>query len=104
MNSSFLDNYKKTMPGRVLFRRLLSYTKPFIWWYILALVVMGVLVFCDLLFPYILGLSLKYLGEDVIEINKILRLGVVGVASLSVSIVLSYYQTLLILLSINHIS
>ena len=96
MTTSFDQNYKKTMPGRILFKRLLSYTKPFIWWYILALVIMGVLVFCDLLFPYILGLSLKYLGEEVIEINKILRLGVIGVGALTVSIVLSYYQTILL--------
>ena len=79
MSTSFEPREKRTISGRVLFKRLLSYTRPFIWWYILALVIMGVLVFCDLLFPYILGLSLKYLGEEVIEINKILRLGLVGV-------------------------
>lgn len=96
MNTSSNSYEKRSLPGRVLFRRLLGYTKPFIGWYILALLMMGVLVFCDLLFPYILGLSLKYLGEDVISINKILFLGVVGLASLTVSIVLSYYQTLLL--------
>ena len=96
MHTSFDNSYKKNIPGRILIKRLLGYTKPFIWWYILALVVMGVLVVCDLLFPYILGLSLKYLGEEVVDINKILRLGVVGAGALVVSIVLSYYQTLLL--------
>lgn len=96
MHTSFDNSYKKNIPGRILIKRLLGYTKPFIWWYILALVVMGVLVVCDLIFPYILGLSLKYLGEEVVDINKILRLGVVGAGSLVVSIVLSYYQTLLL--------
>ncbi|MBO4667149.1 MAG: ABC transporter ATP-binding protein [Bacilli bacterium] len=95
MNASD-SNYKKTIPGRILLKRLLGYTKPFMGWYILALLMMGVLVFCDLLFPYILGLSLRYLGEEVIEINKILRLGVVGVLSLTVSIILTYYQSLLL--------
>ena len=96
MNTNAPLENKRTMPSRILFKRLLGYTKPFIGWYILALVMMGVLVFCDLLFPYILGLSLKYLGEEVIDINRILRLGLVGVAALTVSIVLSYYQTILL--------
>ena len=96
MNASFENNVKKSMPGRILFKRLLGYTKPFIGWYILALVIMGVLVFCDLLVPYILGLSLKYLGEEVIDINKILVLAAIGLLSLVTSVVLSYYQTLLL--------
>ena len=57
---------------------------------------MGILVFCDLLVPYILGLSLKYLGLDVIDINKIIGIGFIGVGALVVSIVLTYFQTLLL--------
>lgn len=87
---------KKNMKGSVLFKRLLSYTKPYIHLYILALLMMGVLVFCDLLVPYILGLSLKYLGLDVIDINKIIGIGFIGVGALVVSIVLTYFQTLLL--------
>lgn len=96
MNSYNDISIKTTMPSRVLFKRLLSYTRPYLWKYALSFVIMGIMVLCDLLLPYFLGLSLKYLGEDVIDINRILTLCLVYLFVIGVSVILNYLQTLLL--------
>lgn len=84
-----------------LFRRLFKYARPYFGRYALAITIMVVLVACDLVVPYFLGLSLKILGQTPIEYNKILLLIFLAVADLGIVCVLSYLQTM-ILHNIGH--
>ena len=56
-----------------LFKRLFHYMKPFWGRYLVALVLMIMVVGLDLVSPYLVGLSLKYLGEEIIDISKIIN-------------------------------
>ena len=84
-----------------LFGRLFRYAKPYFWKYMLAIFIMIVLVACDLVVPYFLGLSLKILGQSPIDFNRILFLLFLGVVDLGITCVLTYFQTM-ILHNIGH--
>ena len=83
-----MNNQTQTL-NKHLFRRLFRYAKPYFGRYALAIFIMAVLVAWDLVIPYFLGLSLKILGEEVVEFNRILVLIFLGVADLALICVLS---------------
>ena len=63
------DKVRK-MKDSVIIKRLLKYTKPFIWKFVLVLVLMLFVVVMDVLTPLLLGEVLERLGDDVINIGK----------------------------------
>lgn len=90
-----MNNQTQTL-NKHLFRRLFRYAKPYFGRYALAIFIMAVLVAGDLVIPYFLGLSLKILGEEVVEFNRILVLIFLGVADLALICGLSYAQTMIL--------
>ena len=59
------------MKGSMM-KRLFKYMKPYLHRYLLAILFMAIIVVADILNPYLIGLSLKELGEEVIDFNKII--------------------------------
>lgn len=90
-----MNNQTQTL-NKHLFRRLFRYAKPYFGRYALAIFIMAVLVAGDLVIPYFLGLSLKILGEEVVEFNRILVLIFLGVADLALICGLTYAQTMIL--------
>ena len=66
------------MKKRNLFVHLLRYMRGFGLYYVIGFLMMIVLVLIDLLIPYLTGLSLKILGEEVIDFTKMLKLIIFG--------------------------
>ena len=65
------DKVRK-MKDSVIIKRLLKYTKPFVWKFVLVLVLMLFVVIMDVLTPLLLGEVLERLGDDVINIGNII--------------------------------
>ena len=95
-----MNNQMQT-ENKHLFGRLFKYARPYFKKYVLAIFIMVVLVACDLVVPYFLGLSLKILGEEVINFNKILLIVFLAIVDLGIVAVLTYVQTM-ILHNIGH--
>ena len=81
---------------RNLFINLLRYMKGFHWYYIAGFLMMIALVLIDLLIPYLTGLSLKILGEEVIDFSKMIKLVIFGGIAIVVSGILTYAQTIVL--------
>lgn len=79
-----------------LFRNLLKYMKGFHWYYIVGLLMMAFLVLVDLFIPYLTGLSLKYLGMEVIPFKKIILLIIVAGILIVASSIITYAQTIVL--------
>lgn len=79
-----------------LWKFIFKYMKPFFFQYLLCFLIMIVIVFVDLINPYLVGLSLKYLGEDAIDFNRIVNLFIVCLGALLISALLSYLQSVLL--------
>lgn len=79
-----------------LFSRLFKYMRPYLFRYIIAIIMMFFVIGVDLIYPYLIGLSLKYLGEDVINFNKILNLFLLGMGLVVIGSIINYFQNLLI--------
>lgn len=86
-----------------LWRNLFKYLKPHLFSYFVCLMMMVVVVGADLLGPYLMGLSLKYLGEDVIDFSKLVYLFIFGVSTLLIGAVVNYLQSILISVTANKI-
>ena len=84
------------MKKRNLFVNLLRYMKGFHWYYIAGFLMMIALVLIDLLIPYLTGLSLKILGEEVIDFSKMIKLVIFGGIAIVVSGILTYAQTIVL--------
>ena len=86
-----------------LWRNLFKYLKPHLLSYLLCLLMMVVVVGADLLGPYLMGLSLKYLGEEVIDFSKLVYLFIFGVSALLVGAIVNYLQSILVSYTANKI-
>ena len=87
---------ERLMKNSVLFKKLLKYMHGYEWNYVLALILTGIRIGLDLLVPYILGLVLKMLGADEIDIKKILiYCGIMLVTVLAMRIV-SYINVIIL--------
>ena len=95
MNNQVQTSSKK------LFGRLFKYAKPYYLRYLLAISIMIILVGCDLIIPYLFGLTLKILGNSPIYFNQILVLLLLAIFDLALTCILSYCQTM-ILHNIGH--
>lgn len=88
---------------KALWRNLFKYLKPHLFSYFVCLVMMVVVVGADLVGPYIMGLSLKYLGEEVIDFTKLVNLFIIGILALITGAVVNYLQSILISVTANKI-
>ena len=84
------------MKDKKMFRRILRYMKPYWLNYTLALVLTGIVVLCDILNPVVIGQSLKEIGADQINFNKVILLFVAGIILAVVQSVIQYFQTMLL--------
>lgn len=85
----------KTNDGK-LFSRLFSYMKPYLARYVLAIILMIAVIGIDLLNPYLVGVSLKYLGEEVIDFQKVINIFLLSLGLIIIGAIINYIQTLLI--------
>jgi len=79
-----------------LFKRLFHYMKPFWGRYLVALVLMIMVVGLDLVSPYLVGLSLKYLGEEIIDFSKIINLFIVSLIAILLGAAINYIQSMIL--------
>ena len=84
------------MKDKKMFGRILRYMKPYWLNYTLALVLTGIVVLCDILNPVVIGQSLKEIGADQINFNKVILLFVAGIVLAVVQSVIQYFQTMLL--------
>ena len=84
------------MKDKKMFRRILRYMKPYWLNYTLALVLTGIVVLCDILNPVVIGQSLKEIGADQINFNKVILLFLAGIVLAVVQSVIQYFQTMLL--------
>ena len=79
-----------------MYKRLFKYMKPYIWRYILALVLMAIIVGIDILSPLLISFSLKELGQEVINFNKVVMYFVLCLILTLMMYVLQFAQTMLL--------
>ncbi len=79
-----------------MYKRLFKYMKPYIWRYILALLLMAIIVGIDILSPLLISFSLKELGQEVINFNKVVMYFVVCLILTLMMYVLQFAQTMLL--------
>ena len=84
------------MKDKKMFGRILRYMKPYWLNYTLALVLTGIVVLCDILNLVVIGQSLKEIGADQINFNKVILLFVAGIVLAVVQSVIQYFQTMLL--------
>ena len=94
MNNQVIENKKGFDMN--LFKRLFSYTKGYRKRYLFILFIAACSTGLGLLIPFVNGLILEYLGEEVIDFNKIIFLVVALTISVVISLFLSYYQTIML--------
>ncbi|MBQ4570740.1 MAG: ABC transporter ATP-binding protein [Bacilli bacterium] len=84
------------MKDKKLFKRIFSYMKPFWLNYLIALILTGIVVVCDILNPIVIGKSLAEIGEDAINFNKVILLFVIGIILAISQSIVQYFQTMLL--------
>ena len=84
------------MKDKKLFKRIFSYMRPFWLNYLIALVLTGIVVVCDILNPIVIGKSLAEIGEDNINFNKVILLVVIGIILAISQSIVQYFQTMLL--------
>ena len=84
------------MKDKKMFKRLLSYMKPHWGSYLIAILLMGIVVLLDILNPYIVSLSLKEIGNESINFNKVIYLFIIGVILAIVGSIVQYFQTMIL--------
>ena len=79
-----------------LLKRLFHYMKDYKMKYLLSVILMILVVGLELLSPYLFGLSLKYLGEEVIDFSIIVRIFILAIVTILLSAVVSYIQNMIL--------
>lgn len=79
-----------------MYKRLFSYMKPYWARYLVAIIFMIFMVVVDILSPYFMGLSLKELGQEVIDFNKILVYFGICIALVIGLVIVQFSQTMLL--------
>ncbi|MBR2138274.1 MAG: ABC transporter ATP-binding protein [Bacilli bacterium] len=82
------------MKDKSMFKRLLSYMKPHWYKYLIAILLMAIVVLFDILNPFIISLSLKEIGEESINFNKVIFLFIIGIVLAILGSVVQYFQTM----------
>lgn len=84
------------MKDKKMFKRIFSYMRPYWLNYLFALILTGIVVVCDILNPVVIGQSLKEIGEEVINFNKVILLFVIGIILALTQSIIQYFQTMLL--------
>ncbi len=79
-----------------MYKRLFKYMKPYIWRYVLAIVLMAIIVGIDILSPLLISFSLKELGQEVINFNKVVMYFVICLILTLMMYILQFAQTMLL--------
>ncbi len=79
-----------------MYKRLFKYMKPYIWRYVLAIVLMVIIVGIDILSPLLISFSLKELGQEVINFNKVVMYFVICLILTLMMYILQFTQTMLL--------
>ena len=79
-----------------MYKRLFKYMVPYIWRYLLALLLMAIIVGIDITSPLLIGLSLKELGNEVINFDKIVMYFVICLILTLTMYVFQFLQTMLL--------
>lgn len=92
------NNKEKQTKGfdMVLFKRLFAYTKGYRKMYLFILFIAACSTGLGLLIPFVNGKILEFLGEEVIDFNKITLLVVSLTFAVILSLVCSYFQSILL--------
>ena len=84
------------MKDSKMFKRILRYMKPHFLNYVVAILLTGVVVLCDILSPIIIGKSLDVISEPKIDINILILLFAGSVVLAIIQSILQYCQTMLL--------
>lgn len=84
------------MKNKAMFKRLFKYMIPHLWKYAIGLCLMGIIVLFDILNPYIISLSLKEIGEEAININRLIKIFIVGITIAVSANIIQFIQTILL--------
>lgn len=87
-------NKERVIPTKNLLKFLFKYMKKYINQYFVAIAFMVVNVGCDLALPYLIGLSLKFLGEDVIIFESIIFICALSFMAIAVLCITNYAMTM----------
>ena len=79
-----------------MYKRLFKYMKPYIWRYVLAIVLMGIIVGIDVISPLMISYSLKELGQEVINFDKVVMYFIICLVLTLTMYVLQFAQTMLL--------
>lgn len=79
-----------------MYKRLFKYMKPYIWRYILAIVIMVIIVGIDVISPLMISYSLKELGQEVINFDKVVMYFVISLVLTLIMYVFQFAQTMLL--------
>ena len=84
------------MKDKKMFKRIFSYMRPHLLSYIIALLLTGIVVVCDIFNPIIIGKSLAEIGKEAINFNKVIVLFVIGILIAISQSIIQYFQTMLL--------
>ncbi len=85
---------ERIIPTKVLIKYLYNYMKGYYKQYLLAILFMIITVSCDLALPYLIGVSLKVLGQDSFLLETLILLAVLGLIIIAVLCIASYALTM----------
>ena len=84
------------MKDKKLFKRIFRYMRPYWVNYVVALILTGIVVVCDILNPIVIGKSLAEIGEDNINFNRVIVLFIIGIVLAMSQSIIQYFQTMLL--------
>ncbi len=84
------------MKDKNLYLRLFKYMKPYLWRYVLAIGLMIIIVGIDILSPYLISLSLKELGNEIINFDKVVFYFIICLVSTLIMYIVQFLQTMLL--------
>lgn len=89
-----MNKQERILPTKTLIKYLYFYMKGYYKQYLLAIFFMIINVGCDLALPYLIGVSLKLLGKEVILLESLVCVAVLGLMIIAVLCISSYCLTM----------
>lgn len=89
-----MNKQERILPTKTLIKYLYYYMKGYYKQYLLAIFFMVINVGCDLALPYLIGVSLKLLGKEVILLESLICVAVLGLMIIAVLCISSYCLTM----------
>lgn len=89
-----MNKQERILPTKTLIKYLYNYMKGYYKQYLLAIFFMIINVGCDLALPYLIGVSLKLLGKEVILLESLICVAVLGLMIIAVLCISSYCLTM----------